>query len=263
MEKYISTRIAVPAHWEQVFTHFYYSANNGSEPLQRQLLPMFQSIMVFNFGAPLLLQYGDETFVPIEKTLVIGPIKQSMLYTMPPESKILVANFKHDAFYRFFGKALEHYLTDPDKLINTHCFAALWEELNTISGVEEQVVRVLDFAGEYLKAQDPAAARIITEGLEEGAVNPVKVIAAKHAQSERTVQLNYRKYLGYSAKEMARYQRFQKAISMVVPGVDWFDVIDACGYYDQSHLIHDFTHYLGVSPQVYLQMQDVMCIAGS
>jgi hypothetical protein len=23
----------------------------------------------------------------------------------------------------------------------------------------------------------------------------------------------------------------------------WFDIIHACGYYDQSHLIHDFTHF--------------------
>lgn len=263
MDGYISTKIAVPAHWEQVFTHFYYSANHSDEPVQRQLLPMFQSIMVFNFGPPVPLRYGDKTFAPIEKTIVIGPIKLSMLYTMPPGSRILVANFKHDAFYRFFGKALEQYLTDPDKLINSHCFAALWEELNKIPAVDDQVARLLDFAGEYLREQDTASAHIIADGLEEGPVNPVKVIAAKHAQSERTVQLNYRKYLGYSAKEMARYQRFQQAIAMAQPGVDWFDVIDACGYYDQSHLIHDFTHYLGVSPQMYLQMQDVMCIAGS
>lgn len=263
METYISTRIAVPEHWEQVFTHFYYTANNGDEALQRQLLPTFQSIMVFNFGPPVPLRYGDASFLPIERTLVIGPIKQSMLYTMPPGSKILVANFRYDAFYRFFGRAMKHYLTDPDKLINTHCFAELWEELNKIEHVADQVVRLLDFAGEYLSAQDPASAHIIEDGLDEGPVNPVKMIAAKHAQSERTVQLNYKKYLGYSAKEMARYQRFQKAIAMVVPGVDWFAIIDACGYYDQSHLIHDFTHYLGVSPQVYLQMQDVMCIAGS
>lgn len=265
MESYISTRIAVPEQWEPIFSHFYYAANNGVTPVQKQLLPTFQSIMAFNFGPPVSLQYGNASFLPIEKTLVIGPIKQSMLYTMKPGSKILVANFRHDAFYRFFGQALQQYLTDPDQLINTHCFAELHEQLCQIESVEEQVVKLLDFAGAYIRERDPASAYIIADGLEDGPVNPVKLIAAKSAQSERTIQLNYKKYLGFSAKEMARYQRFQKAIAMVVPGEvpDWFEIIDACGYYDQSHLIHDFTHYVGVSPQVYVQMQDVMCVAGS
>jgi len=256
-----SLRISVPPSWEQVFTHFYYAANHSNMPVQKQLLPTFSSIMAFNFGPPVPLQYGNETFHPIEKTLVIGPIRQSMKYTMPPGSKILVANFKDDAFYRFFGKPLQHYLTDPDKLIQTHCFADLWQELHAIEDPAAQVEKLLDFSGLYLCERDPAAAHIIEDGFHDSP----KQIAEKSAQSERTIQLNYKKYLGFSSKEINRYQRFQKAISMLVPGQvpDWFEIIDACGYYDQSHLIKDFTHYLGVSPQVYLQMQDIMCIAGS
>ena len=29
---------------------------------------------------------------------------------------------------------------------------------------------------------------------------------------------------------------------------DWFALLDQYGYYDQSHLIHDFTHFLHQSP---------------
>lgn len=261
MQEYISMRIAVPPTWEQVFSHFYYAANHSDVSMEHHLIPGFQSIMAFNFGPPVPLEYGNEHFLPIEKTLVLGPIRQSMKYTMPAGSKILVANFKDDAFYRFFGKPLQNYMTDPDKLIQTHCFAALWEELNTLDNPALQVERLLDFSGMYLCDRDPGAANII----EEGANESPKQIAEKSAQSTRTVQLNYKKYLGFSSKELIRYQRFQQAIGMLVPGQapDWFAVIDACGYYDQSHLIKDFTHFVGVPPQVYLQMQDVMCRAGS
>lgn len=258
MEEY---RIPVPASWEQVFTHFYYAANHSSIPVQRHLLPTFSSIMAFNFGPPVPLQYGDEIFHPIEKTLVIGPIKQSMKYTMAAGSKILVANFKHDAFYRFFGKPLQHYLTDPDKLIQTHCFADLWQKIKDIEDPAVQVEQILDFSGTYLCERDPAAAHIIEDGFN----GSPKQLAAQRAQSERTIQLNYKKYLGFSAKEMNRYQRFQQAIEMLKKGntPDWFEIIHECGYYDQSHLIKDFTHYLGVSPQMYLQLQGEMCVAGS
>ncbi|WP_343670754.1 AraC family transcriptional regulator [Chitinophaga sp.] len=261
MQEYISMRIAVPPSWEQVFSHFYYAANHSNASIEKQLLPAFQSIMAFNFGPPVPLEYGGETFLPIEKTLVLGPVKQSMKYTMLPGSKILVANFKDDAFYRFFGKPLQHYLADPDKLIQTHCFADLWQELQVMEDPALQVKRLLDFSGEYLCTRDPAAANIIEDGLNDSP----KQIAGRSGQSERTVQLNYKKYLGFSSKEMNRYQRFQKAIGMLVPGEvpDWFEVIEVCGYYDQSHLIKDFTHFVGVSPQVYLQLQQVMCRAGS
>ncbi|OMP75544.1 MULTISPECIES: AraC family transcriptional regulator [unclassified Chitinophaga] len=261
MQEYISMRIAVPPTWEQVFSHFYYAANLSRVPVEKHLLPAFQSIMAFNFGPPVPLEYGNEQFLPIEKTLVLGPVKKSMKYTMPAGSRILVANFKDDAFYRFFGKPLQHYLTDPDKLIQTHCFADLWQELNGIEDPALQVEKLLDFSGLYLCERDPAAANIIENGFND---NP-KQIAEKTAQSERTVQLNYKKYLGFSSKEVNRYQRFQKAIGMLEPGKtpDWFEVMEECGYYDQSHLIKDFTHYVGMSPQVYWQLQDVMCRAGS
>ncbi len=68
---------------------------------------------------------------------------------------------------------------------------------------------------------------------------------------------------------MGRYQRFLKAVHFIQAvyvkddTVDWFDVIDHSGYYDQSHLIHDFTYYLGISPTQFLKLQSVICMAGS
>jgi AraC-like DNA-binding protein len=34
--------------------------------------------------------------------------------------------------------------------------------------------------------------------------------------------------------------------------VDWAQVALDCGYYDQSHFIHDFREFSGLSPSVYL-----------
>ena len=41
--------------------------------------------------------------------------------------------------------------------------------------------------------------------------------------------------------------------------VDWADVVFTCGYYDQSHLIRDFKHYLMMSPSQYLKLSQQMC----
>jgi AraC-like DNA-binding protein len=41
--------------------------------------------------------------------------------------------------------------------------------------------------------------------------------------------------------------------------MDWFEVINECGYYDQSQLIHDFKHYINLSPAKYLKFQQDIC----
>lgn len=268
---YISERIPVPAEWGEVFSHFYYAANRTEQPVRKTLLPTFQTFMVFSFGNPTTI-YLEEDALPSGKSMVIGPLKKALEYALQPGSEILVASFSFDAFYRFFGPVLQAYsalVQNPDELIREHCFAQLWQELHDLPTMEERVQSILDFSATYLRERETASDAIIRDGLTEMIMNPVKVVAAKSGQSERSVQLNYKKYLGYSAKEINRYQRFQKAILFTREAwekdgtVNWFDVIDACGYYDQSHLIHDFTHYLGIPPAQFLKLQSVICLAGS
>jgi AraC-like DNA-binding protein len=268
---YISERISIPAEWVQVFTYFYYAANRTVQPISKKLLPTFQTILVFNFGHPATI-YGEAGALSSGRSIVLGPLKKVLEYELPTGSEILVVNFRFDAFYRFFGAALKacnELVKNPDELIKTHCFSDLWQELNRMLTLEQRVQRILDFSVGYLHDREAASETIIRDGLQDTAMSPVKVIAEKSGQSERSVQLNYKKYLGYSAKEMSRYQRFQKTVHFIQAAyakdgsVDWFDVIDDSGYYDQSHLIHDFTHYLGISPTQFLKLQADICMAGS
>lgn len=264
---YISRRIPVPTEWDQVFSHFYYAANHSGKPVKKKLLPTFQTILVFSFGPAVQLLFGGET-IPVEKSIVIGPVKKSLQYVLPPGNEILVANLKADSFYRFFARSLRSYkdmMVHPDELVEKHCFSGLWEELKTISSAEKKMDRILAFAADYLKKRE-AASEGILQSCDDTAINPVKQLAGKNEQSERTVQLNYKKYLGYSAKELHRYKRFQETIAFIDKinrpnqEIDWFEVIHHGGYYDQSHLIHDFNYYTGVSPRQYLKLQEEMCV---
>ncbi len=38
--------------------------------------------------------------------------------------------------------------------------------------------------------------------------------------------------------------------------VVWLDLVVAHGYHDQSHLIKDFKHYTGLSPQRFVRFKD-------
>lgn len=258
-------KIAVPSAFESVFSHFYFAENKTANPVTKTLLPSFQTILVFNFGANSSLKSHQNNILEVEKCLILGPIKQAFDYTLEPHSEILVANFKEDAFYRFFGNALlTHSLPiHPDALIPDNCFSVLWEELKNLSDIQERVAYILEFCKPYLREQN-SITTLLTEFKEE-TLNPIKAIASKINQTERNVQLNQKKFFGYTIKEISRYERFLKAVELIQKSavisakIDWILIVEQCGYYDQSQLIHDFKYYMNISPTKFLKFQNDIC----
>lgn len=264
-QEYHDLRIAVPASFADVFPHFYYAANKSGQRQTKTLLPSFQTILIFNFGPGALLRSKQNTEIKVNQCMVLGPIKNAFDYTLPAGTEILVANFKGDAFYRFFGNAVlaEHVPVNPDELIKENCFADLWHELKKLNSQQEKVDYILDFCKPYLKNRS-ATSELLT-AFDDTVLDPIKTIAKEMNQSERNIQLRHKQYLGYSAKEINRYYRFLKAVEFIrdfaIKQVkpDWFEVIDQCGYYDQSQLIHDFKFFLNLSPARFLKFQQDIC----
>jgi AraC-like DNA-binding protein len=263
---YNNYRIEVPAEFQEVFSHFYFAENKSGDVISKTLLPSFQTIMVFSFGAEVSFMAKDDE-VAVSKCLVIGPIKHAFNYTLSADAEILVANFKDDAFFRFFGTAsvIEH--LHPDELLEANCFTALWMELREKKSVEQRIKHLLDFCRPYIRNRHPLTEQIIA--LNDSNISPVKEVADKENLSERSVQMNLKKYLGYSSREINRYARFLKAIEVIQQiastddKMDWFEVIATCGYYDQSQLIHDFKYYVNLSPAKYLKFQQSICSSRS
>lgn len=258
-----SKRIDVPTEFQSVFSHFYCSKNNTEHNITKTLLPNFQIIMVFSFGAPILFNTTNNTQIILEKCIVLGPIKQPFDYTLLPGAEMLVANFKDDAFYRFFSQVIASELLpiNPDALLNQNCFTNLWHLIKN-AAKNDRVNLILDFCKPYLNDSENAFKNFKNHKDNYTIFNPIKVIAQETNQSERTIQLNHKKYFGYSAKEKSRYQRFMKAIELLqnkTSKINWFEIIETCGYYDQSQLIHDFKYFTNYSPNQYLKFQKDVC----
>ncbi|MGS2739410.1 helix-turn-helix domain-containing protein [Sinomicrobium sp. M5D2P17] len=260
---YESYRIPVPPEFLEVFTHFYFAANRSEENIRKSLLPSYQTILIFNFGGKTLIQSGEEQ-TEIGKCLLLGPVKKVFDYTLVPGSEILVANFKDDAFFRFFGNVLikERIAVHPDHLTGDNCFSGLWAELKNLPANKGRVDFILDFCRPYLKDRNVLASLLVNFRAEN--LDIIKTLAEETGQTERNIQIQHKRQLGYSAKEIRRYYRFLKAIEMLqqhvpVSDINWFEVIHTCGYYDQSQLIRDFKYYLGLTPVKYLKFQKEIC----
>jgi AraC-like DNA-binding protein len=63
----------------------------------------------------------------------------------------------------------------------------------------------------------------------------------------------FKAQVGVSPKRYCRIRRFQQAVALAHRGrtVDWAQVALSCGYYDQSHFIHEFRAFSGLTPGAY------------
>ena len=266
--QYVSLRIPVSEEYEAIFSHLYYAENISSDTISKTYFPSYQTLLAFNFGNSVTLTTENNTELTVDRCVVLGPVKKQFIYTLPPKSSILVANFKDDAFYRFFGHAAvaEKLPLHPDELVNKDCFTYVWTELSKMSDIYDRVDFILNFCKTHLRERSTIAEKLANHTDENQ--SPIKYVANQQNQTERNIQHQHKKYFGYSAKEFSRYQRFIKAVQIIQNTlsssnkVDWFEVIDQCGYYDQSQLIRDFKQYLNSSPTQYLKFQQDICMAG-
>ncbi len=60
--------------------------------------------------------------------------------------------------------------------------------------------------------------------------------------------------VGLTPKSFCRIHRFQRTVALLhrAQAVDWAEMALDCGYSDQSHMIHDFQDFAGLSPASYL-----------
>jgi AraC-like DNA-binding protein len=78
----------------------------------------------------------------------------------------------------------------------------------------------------------------------------------------RRVGLSQRRFIqvfaaevGMTPKLYSRVRRFQRARALAQKAPDWARVAVDCGYFDQSHMIHDFLAFSGLTPTDYIRRQ--------
>lgn len=92
-------------------------------------------------------------------------------------------------------------------------------------------------------------------------------IAKAYKLSPRQLRRKLKESTGMSPQEIAIRLRFEKARDMLMhqPEMPFSDVVLACGYTDQSHLIHEFQKYMrrtpGAHAAIYQQLQERMANA--
>jgi AraC-like DNA-binding protein len=79
----------------------------------------------------------------------------------------------------------------------------------------------------------------------------IEDLATRTGFSRKHLGTLFHQQVGLSPKSLARVHRFRGALDILNQAngqVPWIQLAEACGYYDQSHLINEFRKFTGFSP---------------
>jgi AraC-like DNA-binding protein len=259
-----------------ILSHFYVIKTDvDKEGSLHHLSPSLEMMLVFNFGTPVSFSFGEKEITrhAIHKIGIFGPMRKMLNYHIKPGNDLLVLNFTLNGFYRFFSEPMEHFsdehMFDPDLLIQKNRLEKMWEMMNMLPSATQRIELMTQYLLSDLRESDPETLPLLEAAsyFHSAQVSPVKAIADKAALTERTVQSRFKRYVGYSSKELLRFLRFKKVLYhiLTLTGnlVDWAALVEGYGYHDQSHLIKDFKYYTGVSPRQFMKLneQDGFCMS--
>ncbi len=101
----------------------------------------------------------------------------------------------------------------------------------------------------HVPAPPPALVQLLREVGARGGTEPVHHLARRHGLSERQLERRLGAALGLGPKRFARIVRLQAALAHAE--APWVEIASDCGYTDQAHLIRDFRHLLGLTPEAW------------
>ncbi|WP_158798848.1 helix-turn-helix domain-containing protein [Pedobacter sp. L105] len=261
---------------KEVINSYYHAYHTEGEPVVRHFSPNLEITMIFNFGTAVRGSFGstapkDEIKQGI---FVIGPLRKMLNFELRPGADAISINFKLNGFYRLFKIPLNELdgesIYNAERLTDQYNFAALWKELSGMSNIEARLLMISNYVKTFMDENDDAVQPLLSgeHYFYNPVIQPVKAIAADAQLTERTIQLRFQKYTGYSPKELLRFLRFKTVIDKLMTEqdreVNLFEIVLDFGYHDQSHLIKDFQHFLGTTPQYFIKRLNdkEFCVAG-
>jgi AraC-like DNA-binding protein len=133
------------------------------------------------------------------------------------------------------------------------------EERMMLASTNAQRVQIMvAFLEKRLRHQDQSLhplTRAISGLIDEGKTGRVDELSAQYFLSMRQFERKFKALAGLSPKLYNRILRFQNATHQYKEDKKLTDIAYDCGYYDQSHFIHDFKEFSGLHPKAYFSGQ--------
>ena len=195
----------------------------------------------------------------------IGMMSSAIVVASDRPTRTVAVRFKPGAAGAFLATPL-HALTDQRADIDLlwgrgdadRLDDALWTRELTdherIALIETQLLRRLHAIDSAAAGGEALIRRALGVLDTSGGGVRIDDLAGRLGVSRQHLAAQFRTRVGLSPKLYARICRFRRATAALkaVPAPDWAQLALECGYFDQSHLIHDFQEFAGSAPERFL-----------
>ena len=238
---------------------FWYSSDSPQHQKVR-VVPSGTMELVFNLGED-ELDFSDteqpESCKSFSGAVFSGTFAQPLF--VHTRKHVVGVHFKPGGAFRFLG-------IPASEFANSHVdVEVVWKRFT--QAVREQLDAATDAATRFRVLEKALVARLRNSSEQHRAVRAALHIFKRDAGEATTRELAnqlglsqrhfinvFSKQVGITPKQFARVQRFQRAaeLSQRSSTPNWADIAAACGYFDQSHLIHDFKIFSGLNPTEFI-----------
>ncbi len=175
-------------------------------------------------------------------------------------SELLAVRFKAGGAYPLFKRALDSLC---DKVVDADLiFGAAIDELrDELLGLPDGPTKLqrlaswLDAAADYTMMADPRILKAVEEIIADPTqVTLKRIIEASGVSQKHFIHL-FKRYIGMAPKHYQRILRFARVIPLIhaQEEINWAQLGQDCGYFDQAHFIKDFREFSGFNPQKFFK----------
>lgn len=243
------------------FIHHFWHVTAAPSHLRQRILPSGTNELVINLHEDEVRIHDSEHLKGWRRFpgIVVSGAYAGAFDIDPSQSvSMMGVHFRPGGAFPFFGAAVAEFA-------NSHlALEALWgrraielRERLCSAATPQKRFQILE---ETLKArlrwlsEHPAVSLALDMFGPAGVGDSVRAVAKRVGLSQRHFIEVFSAQVGLKPKLFCRVLRFQQVRKVVVQATvrNWAQLALCCGYYDQSHLIHDFQEFSGLSPTDYL-----------
>lgn len=215
-----------------------------------KILPSPTVVMGFQYTGKLhLLQEG--TAILLKPSGITGIQTTYRLFQSHPTTRSILVRFKPWGAAAFFDEPLSSLVDGSqalEDLLAPSIISVLQTQLFSTSDplllstiIQDFLLKRLSITKRIPKPNLIAAMQTMIQNIPKN----LQSISQRYGFSERTLERHFKTVIGVSPKTFTALARFQKTLQTTNPQI----MLDQLGYYDQSHFIHEFKRFSGLSPQ--------------
>ena len=245
------------APWIKLFWVF---ESRSNDPAPETIVADGYPELIVHFRTPFSELDSSGRFVQQSAAVACGQLTKPLVLQSSRDVGMVGIRFQPSGMFPFTSSSMQP-LTDA-RVSASELFADAEQLVEAVADARNDQQRVAACTRYLIRSFDverenSSVRRALERIIDVRGCISVDSLATLAGISKRNLQLAFQKHVGISPKSYCRIARFHHLYEGVSEeaNVNWIQVALDAGFFDQSHLIHDFRQFAGDAPSAFLTEQ--------